>query len=178
MNGLAEAVARGYYFKLLAYKDEYEVGRLYSDAAFVKALDEQFEARGSLEFHLAPPLLARKDKATGHPRKMRFGRWMLPMFGWLAKGKALRGTRWDLFGYTAERRLERQMIADYEALLDTIGRKLSGATHGTAVALAALPEEIKGFGHVKLANYAAAKVREKTLRAALEAPTPVLQAAE
>ena len=90
-SGLAEAVARGYY-KLLAYKDEYEVARLYASPAFEKALGEQFESRRKLEFHLAPPLLARRDKDTGEPRKMRFGAWMLPVFRLLAKGKRLRGT--------------------------------------------------------------------------------------
>ena len=85
-TGLAEAVARGYH-KLLAYKDEYEVARLYASPAFEKALGEQFEARRKLEFHLAPPLLARRDKETGEPRKMRFGAWMLPVFRLLAKGK-------------------------------------------------------------------------------------------
>ena len=90
-SGLAEAVARGYH-KLLAYKDEYEVGRLYSSPAFEKALAEQFEAHGKLAFHLAPPLLARRDKVTGEPRKMQFGAWMLPLFRLLAKGKGLRGT--------------------------------------------------------------------------------------
>ena len=90
-TGLAEAVARGYH-KLLAYKDEYEVARLYASPAFEKALGEQFESRRKLEFHLAPPLLARRDKATGEPRKMRFGAWMLPVFRLLAKGKGLRGT--------------------------------------------------------------------------------------
>ncbi len=109
-SGLAEAVARSYY-KLLAYKDEYEVARLYTSPAFEKALGEQFESRRKLEFHLAPPLLARRDKDTGEPRKMRFGAWMLPVFRVLAKGKKLRGTAWDVFGYSAERKLERQMIA-------------------------------------------------------------------
>ena len=112
-TGLAEAVARGYH-KLLAYKDEYEVARLYASPAFEKALGEQFESRRKLEFHLAPPLLARRDKATGEPRKMRFGAWMLPVFRLLARGKGLRGGAFDIFGYSAERRRERQMIADYE----------------------------------------------------------------
>ena len=127
-TGLAEAVARGYY-KLLAYKDEYEVARLYASPEFEKALGEQFEGRRKLEFHLAPPLLARRDKDTGEPRKMRFGAWMLPVFRLLAKGKGLRGTAWDVFGYTAERKLERQMIADYEKLLDEIEQRLSAGTH-------------------------------------------------
>jgi indolepyruvate ferredoxin oxidoreductase len=178
-KGLAEAMAKGY-FKLLAYKDEYEVARLFTDPAFEKALSEQFEARGKLEFHLAPPLLARRDKFTGEPRKMRFGRWMLPVFRLLAKGKRLRGTAWDVFGYTRERKLERQMIADYERLLDEIGERLSPANHATAVALAGLPVEIRGFGHIKERNYKAAKAREAALLAELRDPSPTkaLKAAE
>jgi indolepyruvate ferredoxin oxidoreductase len=178
-KGLAEAVARGYH-KLLAYKDEYEVARLYASPDFEKALSEQFEARGKLEFHLAPPLLASRDKITGEPRKMKFGRWMLPVFRLLAKGKGLRGTAWDVFGYTKERKLERQMIADYEALLDEIAERLSPATHKTVVALASLALDIRGFGHIKERNYQAAKAREKALLAELRNPSPptVLKAAE
>jgi indolepyruvate ferredoxin oxidoreductase len=178
-SGLAEAVARGYH-KLLAYKDEYEVGRLYASPAFEKALGEQFDSRGKLAFHLAPPLLARRDKVTGEPRKMQFGAWMMPMFRLLAKGKRLRGTAWDVFGYTAERKLERQMIADYERLLDEIGERLTPATHATAVALASLALDVKGFGHIKLRNYKQAKEREAALLAELRNPSPptVLKAAE
>jgi len=177
-SGLAEAVARGY-FKLLAYKDEYEVARLFSSPAFDKALAEQFESHRKLEFHLAPPLLARRDKATGEPRKMRFGGWMRPVFRLLAKGKRLRGSSLDIFGYSAERRLERQMIADYEKLLDEIAGLLSPQTHATAVALASLPLDIKGFGHIKERNYKAVKAREKSLRDQLRNPSPAaLKAAE
>jgi len=177
--GLAEAVARGYH-KLLAYKDEYEVARLFTDPAFEQALSGQFEARGKLEFHLAPPLLARRDRTTGEPRKMKFGRWMLPVFRLLARGKRLRGTGWDLFGYTRERRLERRMIADYEALLDELAERLSPATHATAASLASLPLEIRGFGHVKERNYGLAKNREAALLAELRNPSPptLLKAAE
>jgi indolepyruvate ferredoxin oxidoreductase len=178
-GSLAEAVARGYH-KLLAYKDEYEVARLFTDPAFEQALAAQFEARGKLEFHLAPPLLARRDKTTGEPRKMKFGRWMRPVFRLLARGKRLRGTAWDVFGYTRERRLERQMIADYEKLLDELAERLSPATHATAVALASLPLEVRGFGHVKERNYKLAKGREAALLAELRSPSPTtaLKAAE
>ena len=177
--GLAEAVARGY-FKLLAYKDEYEVARLFTTAAFAKALSEQFETHGKLEFHLAPPLLARRDSTTGEPRKMRFGSWMLPVFRLLAKGKWLRGTAWDPFGYTAERRSERQMIADYEKLLDEIAERLTPASHATAVALATLALDVKGFGHIKERNHKTVKAREAALLAALRDPSPTtaLKAAE
>jgi len=121
-----------------------------------------------------------KDKVTGHPRKMSFGRWMLPVFRLLAKGKALRGTRWDIFGYTGERKLERAMIADYEAVLAEVERRLSPETHHTAVALAALPETVKGFGHVKLGNYDKMKMRLAVLLADLRdpKPSPTLKAAE
>jgi len=178
-TGLAAAVARGYY-KLLAYKDEYEVARLFTDPAFKKALGEQFEAGGKLEFHLAPPLIARRDKTTGEPRKVKFGRWMLPLFRLLAKGKGLRGTAWDLFGYTRERKIERQMIADYEKLLDEIADRLTPATHATAVALAGLPLDIRGYGHIKERNYKLVKGREAALLAELRSPSPpaALKAAE
>jgi len=176
--GLAEAVARGYY-KLLAYKDEYEVARLFTSPAFDRALADQFESHRKLEFHLAPPLLARRDKATGEPRKMRFGAWMRPVFRLLAKGKRLRGTSLDIFGYSAERKLERQMIADYEKLLDEIAERLTPASHATAVALASLALDIKGFGHIKERNYKAAKARETALLAELRNPSPTaLKAAE
>jgi indolepyruvate ferredoxin oxidoreductase len=178
-SGLAETVARAYH-KLLAYKDEYEIARLFTDGSFQKHIEEQFEGVRSIEFHLAPPLFARfhKDRVTGHPRKIRLGRWMLPVFRVLAKGKALRGTRWDPFGYTAERRRERQMIADYERMLEEIGSRLSPATHAIAVQLAALPEDINGFGHVKLANYEKAKRGAVALLAELRRPPPVMAAAE
>lgn len=177
--GLAEAAARGYH-KLLAYKDEYEVARLFTDAAFDKALSDQFETRGKLEFHLAPPLLARRDKVTGEPRKIKLGRWMLPVFRLLAKGKSLRGTAWDVFGYTHERKLERQMITDYEKLLDEIIERLTPASHAMAVALAGLPLDVKGFGHIKERNYKTAKAREGALLAELRNPSPTktLKAAE
>jgi indolepyruvate ferredoxin oxidoreductase len=179
MTGLAEAVARGYH-KLLAYKDEYEVARLFTSPAFEKALSEQFEAHGKLAFHLAPPLLARRDKTTGEPRKMQFGAWMRPLFRLLAKGKVLLGSTFDIFGYSTERRSERQMIADYERLLDEIEQRLSPQTHRIAVALASLALDIKGFGHIKERNYKQAKAREAALLAELRNPSPptALKAAE
>jgi indolepyruvate ferredoxin oxidoreductase len=178
-SGLALAAARSYH-KLLAYKDEYEVARLYTDGTFAKHIESQFEGVRRIEFHLAPPLLSwfYKDKVSGEPRKIRLGGWMMPVFRLLAKGKALRGTRWDVFGWTAERKLERQMITDYEAVLDEIAQRLSPATHATAVALATLPEDIKGFGHIKLANYRLAKQREEKLLEDLRNPAPVKVAAE
>jgi indolepyruvate ferredoxin oxidoreductase len=115
---------------------------------------------------------------TGHPRKISLGAWMMPVFRFLAKGKKLRGTRWDLFGMTAERRLERQMILDYEVVLGEIERRLSKETHAAAIALARLPEEIRGYGHVKLANYEKARRKEASLLAMLRDPKPARVAAE
>jgi indolepyruvate ferredoxin oxidoreductase len=180
-QGLAAAVARGY-FKLLAYKDEYEVARLYTDGRFEEALRENLDGNLRLQFHLAPPLMSwmGRDKATGHPRKVTFGRWMLPAFRLLAKGRRFRGTKWDLFGYTAERQLERKMITDYERVLEEVERRLSPDTHHTAVSLAALPEEVKGFGHIKLGNYKRTRPREAALLADLRdlKPASSLRAAE
>ncbi|MDX2154999.1 MAG: DUF6537 domain-containing protein, partial [Hyphomicrobiaceae bacterium] len=131
---------------------------------------------------LAPPLVSwlRKDKVTGHPLKMSFGPWMLSAFRYLARGKSLRGTWLDVFGYTAERRMERQWIHDYEATLDEIERRLTADSHRAAVALASLPEEIKGFGHVKHKSFEAAMKKRETLSAMLRDPKPAttLKAAE
>ena len=155
---LAEAVARNY-FKLLAYKDEYEVARLHSDAAFRERIASQFEGDYKLNFHLAPPLLARSDPVTGRIKKMQFGAWMMPVFGLLAHLRFLRGTLLDIFGYTEERRTERALIGEYEALVDELLTRLDGDNHKVAVQLASLPDEIRGYGHVKSRNLAA--VREK-----------------
>jgi indolepyruvate ferredoxin oxidoreductase len=166
---LALAVAR-YLFKLMAIKDEYEVARLYSGEAFRKQLEAEFESWDRLEVHLAPPLLASRDPRTGEPAKRRFGPWMLRAMRGLARLKGLRGTRWDVFGRTAERRLERQLLADYEALVDEVVGQLTPANHGVAVELLSLPERIRGFGHVKERHVREVKVREKRLRAAFGAP--------
>jgi len=176
--GLAEAVAR-YLFKLMAYKDEYEVARLYADTNFIERVKSSFDGDLRFEFHLAPPLLARKNASTGEPKKMSFGPWMLKTFGVLAKFKFLRGTPLDPFGYGAERRTERKLIADYEALLATIAAELTPANHTIAVALAAIPEKIRGFGPVKQRHLAAAKAEETELRAQFQAGAePFLKAAE
>ena len=113
-TALTEAVAR-YYFKLLAYKDEYEVARLFTSGAFQKQVEASFEGEKlRYTFHLAPPILGRKDKTTGLPKKTSFGPWMMQAFGLLAKLKGLRGTAFDPFGYSTERKTERRLIADYE----------------------------------------------------------------
>jgi indolepyruvate ferredoxin oxidoreductase len=116
---------------------------------------------------------------TGEPQKMKFGPWMLSAFRVLSKFRVLRGTPLDVFGYTAERKTERQLIADYEAMLGEIVDRLTPANHATAVALAAIPEKIRGFGHVKLRHLAAAKAEEKMLREQFRTGgAPVLKAAE
>jgi indolepyruvate ferredoxin oxidoreductase len=176
-SGFAEAVAR-FYFKLLAYKDEYEVARLYTDGTFLKAIDAQFEGDYRLEFNLAPPLVAQRDLETGHLKKRTFGPWMLRAFRLLAKLRRVRGTRLDIFGYSAERKLERQLIADYERLVEELIAGLDHANHELAVQLAAIPEQIRGFGHVKQAHLEKAKRREAELLAAFRAPTPQRDAAE
>jgi indolepyruvate ferredoxin oxidoreductase len=156
------AVARNYH-KLLAYKDEYEVARLYTDGAFREALEQQFEGDYSLSFHLAPPLLARRHPDTGRLMKREFGPWVLKAFGVLAKLRFLRGTPLDLFGYTAERRMERQLIADYEKRIDGLLRQLNADNQDVAAEIAGLPEFIRGFGHVKELNLAAVRRREAEL---------------
>ncbi len=177
--GLADAVAR-YLFKLMAYKDEYEVARLYSDGAFAKQVQAEFDGDNlRFEFHLAPPLFARRDKGTGLPRKMSFGPWLMPAFRVLAKLKFLRGTALDPFGRSTERRTERRLIGDYEALLDELLTQLTPENHHLAVALAAIPEKIRGFGHIKQQHLAAAKADEAALLEQFRAGAPaLLKAAE
>jgi indolepyruvate ferredoxin oxidoreductase len=175
-GALAEAVAR-YYFKLLAYKDEYEVARLYADPAFMEKVRAQFDGDYKLHFHLAPPLLARRDPVTGELRKSEYGGWVFTAFKLLARLKGLRGTPFDIFGRTAERRMERQLIADYEAAVGEILARLSAQNHGLAVQIASIPEDIRGYGHVKEANVKKAKAREAELLAALRSPEKVRSAA-
>jgi indolepyruvate ferredoxin oxidoreductase len=170
-RGLAEAVSR-YLFKLMAYKDEYEVARLYTDGAFLKQLSSEFDGDMRLEFHLAPPLLAKRDERTGLPKKMTFGPWMLSAFSYLAKLKRLRGTALDPFGYTHERRTERRLIAEYEGLIDWLAMRLSPANHAAAVALASVPEKIRGFGHVKERHLKEANAERERLLAAFNAIAP------
>jgi indolepyruvate ferredoxin oxidoreductase len=176
-TALTEAVAKSLH-RLMAYKDEYEVGRLYTDGNFAKQVAAAFEGENlRYEFHLAPPLLARKDKTTGVPRKMTFGPWLLPAFRVLAKLKGLRGTPFDVFGYTHERRTERQLVRDYEAVLEEILAKLTPENHAVAVGLANIPQKIKGFGHIKMRNLEAAKKEEADLLARFRSPTPPLAVA-
>jgi indolepyruvate ferredoxin oxidoreductase len=147
-EALARAVAQNY-FKLLAYKDEYEVARLYSDGSFARALAEQFEGDFTVTYHLSPPLLAGLDAHSRRPKKYAFGPWMGWAFKLLARLKGLRGTPFDPFGHSAERRRERRLITDYEADLEALLAALSPQTHALAVEIAALPDDIRGFGPVK-----------------------------
>jgi indolepyruvate ferredoxin oxidoreductase len=170
---LREAVALGYH-KLLAYKDEYEVARLHLDSA--ERAREAFEGDLKLRYHLAPPVLAR-DGEGGRPRKRAFGPWMGGAFRVLARLKGLRGTPLDPFGYTAERKMERALIGQYEADMELVLRRAEKAPEAAA-ALAALPLEIRGFGPVKAANAAKAEKRREELLAALERGERVAAAAE
>jgi len=149
--------------KLMAYKDEYEVARLFTQTDFKAKIDTQFDAGYKLKFHMAPPLLAKKDKETGHLKKMEIGGWLLPVFKYLAKLKSLRGTKLDLFGYTDERKLERQLIKDYKDTLEKALPHISESTYETLVEIAKLPEKIRGFGHIKEDNIKKAKATERAL---------------
>jgi indolepyruvate ferredoxin oxidoreductase len=176
-TALTEAAARAL-FKSMAYKDEYEVARLYTESDFLHRVAEQFEGDYKLNFHLAPPLTAERDPQSGHLQKRAYGPWMLGAFRVLAKLRRLRGTAFDVFGHTAERKMERQLIAEYEAVLDEIAKGLTAQNHAVAVELAALPIEIRGFGHIKEANRERAKVKEADLLARFRAPPPHAMAAE
>jgi indolepyruvate ferredoxin oxidoreductase len=176
-RGLAEAVATNL-FKLMAYKDEYEVARLYTSGEFATKLTAQFEGDFRLEFHLAPPLLAPRDPTTGELQKRVWGPWVFTAFKLLARLKGLRGTAFDIFGRTHERRAERRLTAEYEATLRALLPTLGPANHALAVAIARVPEQIRGFGHVKERNLEQAKVREGQLIAAFHQPPAEASAAE
>ena len=163
-DALARAVARTY-ARLLAYKDEYEVARLYGDPAYWRALEDTFGAGVRTRLHLAPPLLARRDPLTGEVRKRAFGPWIWPLLRLLACMKGLRGGPFDIFGRTAERRTERRLIVDYEATVDELVAGLTAENRALAAEIAALPEDIRGFGHVKRRRIERAKSREAELLA-------------
>ena len=158
---LTRAVATAF-LKLMAYKDEYEVARLYTDGSFQRQVAEQFDGRPRLQFHMAPPLLA-APQAGQPPRKIALGPWLMPVLKLMARCKGLRGGAFDLFGRTEERRIERQLIRDYEARITGLLPTLDARRLPLAVAIASLPHSVRGFGHVKLANLALARVREAEL---------------
>jgi indolepyruvate ferredoxin oxidoreductase len=174
---LTEAVAR-YYFKLLAYKDEYEVARLYTNGDFLKQVEATFEGDYALQLHLAPPLWSKRNPGTGEPVKQTYGPWMLKTMGVLAKFKFLRGTALDPFGHTEERRLERQLSKDYEALLTEILHRLSSGNHMIAVELASLPEHIRGYDLVKQRSVEQVKAKQQELLQKLRRGAAQSQAAE
>ena len=154
-TALTEAVAR-YLFKLMAYKDEYEVARLHTDPAFTAKIAEMFEGDYKLVHHLAPPLLAKKD-AQGHLKKSPFGPWVRSAFGLLAKMKSLRGGAFDIFGRTDERKMERALVDEYKASIDELLKTLNAGNRALAAELARIPDEIRGYGHVKERHLATAR---------------------
>ena len=174
-SALTESVARNF-FKLMAYKDEYEVARLYSDGAFRQRLESQFEGDYTLQFHLAPPLLAKRDPRTGHLVKRAYGPWVMQAFGLLRRLKGLRGTALDPFGRTEERQAERRLIEEYEALMGEIARTLTRETLETAIALAEIPAQIAGYGHVKERAMREAAAARTTLIERYRAPATALAA--
>jgi indolepyruvate ferredoxin oxidoreductase len=171
-TALTEAVAR-YYFKLLAIKDEFEVARLYAETDFVARVAAQFEGDYKLSFHLAPPVLNKPDAVTGEAKKSVYGPWMMSAFRVLAKLRRFRGTALDPFSKTAERRMERALIGDYETLVAEILGALAPHNYSLAVELAQIPEHIRGYGHVKDRHVVAAKKKEAELLAAFRDAKPV-----
>jgi len=164
---LTEAVAKNL-FKLMAYKDEYEVARLYADGSFARKLSEKFDGDFHLKFYLAPPIFARRDKATGHLRKSAFGGWMIHVFRLLARLKFLRGTAYDPFGRTAERKAERRLIEDYLAMIEQRMASLKAEQIPHLARLARIPEMIRGYGHIKEENIKQARAEQARLETELE----------
>ncbi|MBB5207463.1 indolepyruvate ferredoxin oxidoreductase family protein [Chiayiivirga flava] len=162
-TALSEAVTR-YAFKLMSYKDEYEVARLQTSDVFKRQIEATFEGNYTIKHHLAPPLFAKKN-ADGQLVKKEYGAWVRPMFGMLAKLKFLRGTAFDVFGYTHERRTERQLIVDYFAQVDDLIAKLDAGNVALATQIASVPEHIRGYGHVKEAHLKKADTMRQELLA-------------
>jgi indolepyruvate ferredoxin oxidoreductase len=160
----------------MAYKDEYEVARLYTDGSFERQVAEQFTGDYTLEFNLAPPVMAKRDPGTGHLKKQTFGPWMMTGFRWLARAKGLRGTALDVFGYSQERKVERALIGEYETVISEIMETLSPDNHDLAVEIAAIPERIRGYGHVKQRHLDEAKNAEAALLADYRAGKAVRKA--
>ena len=174
-TALTQAVAR-YYFKLMAYKDEYEVARLYTSGEFMQRIDKQFEGDYRVHFNLAPPMFSKRD-ADGHLVKQEFGPWIFTAFKLIKRLKFLRGGAFDVFGKTDERRMERQLITDYARTVEELLGTLDGDNVDLAARIAAVPEHIRGFGHVKEAHFAKAKAQEAELLAAWRAPSRAASAA-
>ena len=161
-KALTRAVAENAY-KLMAYKDEYEVARLYTDGRFRRALEEQFVGDFTLKLQMAPPIVSKIDPETGQPKKRVIGPWMLRAMALLARMKGLRGGAFDIFGRTEERRMERRLIEEYFSDMETVVKALPEADYAIAIALAALPEKIRGYGHVKEASVRGASTKRADL---------------
>jgi indolepyruvate ferredoxin oxidoreductase len=171
---LSEAVAVNL-FKLMAYKDEYEVARLHTDGKFLRQINTELEGDFKMELHLAVPFVSRRDE-SGRLRKRRYGPWILRLLSLLARLKWLRGTRFDPFSYSAERRAERRLIEEYERVMSELIAGLNRENHGLAVELAEIPQQIRGFGPIKLESIELAKLRAASLldrfRATTRMPHP------
>ena len=172
---LAESVAR-YLFNLMAYKDEYEVARLYTQTGFEEKIAAMFEGDYRINFHLAPPSTARRND-KGELVKQKFGPATMTLFRLLARLKGLRGSAFDPFGRSEERRTERALIGEYRASIEAVLAKLAPSNHELAVEIARIPEQIKGFGHVKERNLHAARTRWKALMQDWSSPAPQQHAA-
>lgn len=173
-TALTEAVTRGLY-KLMAYKDEYEVARLYTDGAWLANIKRQFQGDFKLKFHMAPPLLSKRDPQTGHLKKREFGPWMYGALKLLSRFKGLRGTKLDVFGYSEERKQERALIVEYRNRIEQLIAKLNADNLRTAIDIAAVPLEIKGFGHEKEKNLAQANERWAILEERFNNPARHIQ---
>ena len=161
----------------MAYKDEYEVARLHSDRAFMRKIQGMFEGDYKLKFHLAPPIFNKPDPITGEAKKSEFGPWIRIAFRILAKLKILRGTALDVFGRTKERRTERRLIGEYEATVAELLERLDRENHALAVEIASVPEQIRGYGHVKRRHLDGAKKKETELLAQFRAHRSTARAA-
>ena len=159
---LSDAVAFNY-FKLMAYKDEYEISRLYTNPQFLKKINDSFEGKFKINFHVAPPIFAKKDSFTGKPTKIKIGQWLIYLMKIMAPLKFLRGGLFDPFGYSNERKTERKLIKDYELRIMSIGEKLNEENYKTACEIAKIPEKIRGFGYIKKNNLIDAKKVENNL---------------
>ena len=164
-NKFSTAVLNNY-FKLMSYKDEYEISRLYSDIEFIDKVKKKFDGNYKINFYLSPPIFNKKDKVTGNPLKIKFGQWFINIFKIISKLKFLRGTLFDPFGYLQERKNERRLVKDYKNTVLEIGKKLTLNNYDIAVDIASLPDQIRGFGHVK----------EKNLRVAEECKNNLMNA--
>jgi indolepyruvate ferredoxin oxidoreductase len=155
---------------LLAYKDEYEVARLFTDGTFKEKVASMFEGDYKLHFHLAPPLFAKRHPETGELLKSEYRGWMFPMFKLLAKMKSLRGGVFDVFGYSQERRTERALISEYEKTVEALLAALSLDNHALAVRIASIPDDIRGYGHVKERNLETARAKRAELLELFRSP--------